>query len=335
MGFTHLISSFLDFFDGNETTAKDTDLDSDLAEQTDFLQGLAELETLEKEVANYTEPEQTVSDKAFCDACGAPLSLINGCCAYCGTRYGASAASSLPASSLERELLVRQKASEVYDLYEEYALSKQNSSDNSTSGGILSDLLSTLLGADTEDAADLIRMSETDLVKGAAHYGVSLSAYISGIAKGTMKTTGMLELEEQQTLLSGQSLTTAQQQSSLYTWWKRRQAEKQREREQQMHNRPPAYGAPVYSAGRPDYHRPGQTNSPGFHSTSRPSAMRPSTNRPDGPGGNSGTFSGNRPGIPTGNSGNRPDRRNGHSGGPDGRSGFGGGRTGGGPGGRS
>ena len=169
MGFTHLISSFLDFFDGNETTEKDTDLDSELAEQTEFLQGLAELETLEKEVANYTEPEQTVSDKAFCDACGAPLSLVNGCCAYCGTRYGASAAASLPASTLERELLVRQKASEVYDLYEEYALSKQSISNSTASGDILSDLLSTLLGTDTEEAADLIRMSETDLVKGAAN----------------------------------------------------------------------------------------------------------------------------------------------------------------------
>ena len=129
------------------------------------------------------------SGNVTCPYCGGP-SADPYVCEYCGMQIAQSdgkirvaSASDIPNPILDAQDL-------IYDRYAAVAEAEGTGSDSGSSGGLLSGLLSALTGTTESDSSHPLgaKMTEEEIREAAALYGVSVSAYLTGLDSGKYLT---------------------------------------------------------------------------------------------------------------------------------------------------
>ena len=154
-----------------------------------LLDALYNVEHLEDFYAKYeVVSEVTSSGTTECPYCGAP-SANAAVCEYCGMTIGTASgkiqvksASEIPNPITEAQNII----------FERQSVISKYKSDDSSSGGLLSGLISALSGSDDSSSFGS-RMSEDEIKAMAEEYDVTIAAYLSGLDAGTYLTKSAKE----------------------------------------------------------------------------------------------------------------------------------------------
>jgi len=154
---------------------------------------LFELEQLERGIEN---PQEAARKKITeCSLCGAPYEKGAKICPYCDTSYPTDAlAFDIPTSNIERNELLKVKASQTYNAYKIFAKIQTENKKAKLVGnmpGFIQGATNGLLSS----AYSMMELSADELMAGANQNGMKLSQYIVGIVAGTVKQPKLEQLE--------------------------------------------------------------------------------------------------------------------------------------------
>lgn len=174
--------------------------------QEEILNEITELELLEQKAQEvHNNPEKKLKRHlSKCTLCGAPLDIKYRKCPYCDTPYPMEdMMDEIPENKVERDRMVLERATQVYELYTDWSAGHWKSSMDSLGKEKKGKVMSVISGGISQMVESQLKMNKFQLQQGAAHYGISYSEYISGIIGGRYKTIGQMQLEQ----LSGEHRT--------------------------------------------------------------------------------------------------------------------------------
>lgn len=181
-----------------ECNINDIRCEACLAEQEKIRAAVDELQNLEIAFENAANNPRAAEEyrTTKCYSCGAPVEQAEQSCPYCGEPYPARAVTAdIPASKMEQDNMLLQKASEIYDMYA--ALKKRvNENKGNDMKGKLPGFLggaATALFATTNKFVD---MTPQDIRKLARQNGVGYCDYVVGVMQGVYQGAGDIRLQQ-------------------------------------------------------------------------------------------------------------------------------------------
>lgn len=176
--------------------------------QERFEHALYQLEQMEEMYELTSEQvQQIVAQKKVtkCTLCGAPLEKGVQECPYCGTAYPEGVLDfDIPLSKTDRNIQMMEQAQNAWNLFVEkeelLAEYRKTLPENKIMEG-----LTKFAGMMGISSSDLLKHNINEIKQGAAHYGVSLSQYIHGVASGHMETQKSLLIQEQRRIMEEQN----------------------------------------------------------------------------------------------------------------------------------
>ncbi len=182
-----------------------------LAEQDKIRAAIDELQNLEIAFENAKNNPQAaeVNRITKCFVCGAPIEKGEQSCPYCGEPYPAGAVTAdIPASEMERDNMLLQKASEIYDMY---AALKKRVNDNKSSDmkDKLPDFLDGAAGALFSTANKFVDMTPQEIRQLSRQNGVGYRDYVVGVMQGIYKSAGDVRFQQINEIAAKQQQITA------------------------------------------------------------------------------------------------------------------------------
>ncbi|MCM1023449.1 MAG: hypothetical protein NC395_05250 [Prevotella sp.] len=168
-----------------------------LAEQDKIRAALDELQNLEYAFEDArSSPREAEPRITKCTLCGAPIEDGEQNCPYCGEAYPAgTAAIDIPSSEAERDNILLQKASEIYNMYA--ALRKRGYENmNSDMKGKLPGFLGGAAGSVYFAASKFVDMSPQEIRQQSRQNGVGYRDYVMGVLQGVYKSSGDIRLQQ-------------------------------------------------------------------------------------------------------------------------------------------
>ncbi len=225
-----------------------------LAEQDKIRAAIDELQNLEIAFENAkNNPQATEANRVTkCSVCGAPIEKGEQSCPYCGEPYPAGAVTAdIPASEMERDNMLLQKASEIYDMYA--ALKKRvNEYKSNDMKDKLPDFLDGAAGALFSTANKFVDMTPQEIRQLSRQNGVGYRDYVVGVIQGMYKSAGDVRFQQINEMIAKQQQINASYRAENNRIEMERQA-KLRQINQESYNRQMAFlaskPAPQYSGG--------------------------------------------------------------------------------------